>query len=205
MLPINRRLVMTGALSSGLAALCTPSEAADGGEAPFGLVWGSSEAQVRAAGVVLTPSTDAEYGVSFSATRLPKAISDLQSVDLAFGYNDRLWRIVAVSKEFDNDPYGSAVLLRYDELVAALRKKYGQGAQTHQQDTEMWKGADEFLMGIKQGRSWHYTIFKMGSISVEISVRALSSDTGIIVLIYVDRDLESEFKKKKGSAEENAL
>lgn len=202
---LSKRMLMSGLFAALLGQISKESSAGEVSDAPFGLTWGASTSEIRQKGVVLSLDKGVEFGSTYMATDLPKTIADLERTALSFGYDDKLWRIAAYSREFGNDPYGNLVLMRYDALLAALRKKYGRGQQTHVQDIEMWKDADEFLMGINQGRSWHYTDFNTTGVSVQISVRAPNSNTGVIVLIYEDKILANAFRAKKGSREENAL
>jgi hypothetical protein len=51
-------------------------------EGPLGLVWASSKASVEAQGVKLKPISQKDFGESFEATDLPRALSDLQSTVL---------------------------------------------------------------------------------------------------------------------------
>ena len=40
-------------------------------------------------------------------------------------------------------------------------------------DPELWKDADEFVMGISAGRSWYYTnFFETPSVSVQLGIQA---------------------------------
>ena len=81
----------------------------------FGLSWGMSIEKVTQKGVKLSDKGIDKYGVQYNGTNLPKMISDIENVTLYFGYNNRLWRIAAISELFRNDPYGSHVKTRYEE------------------------------------------------------------------------------------------
>lgn len=174
-------------------------------EAPFGLSWGASQNEIKRLGANLTQQTENDYGVSLQASGLSRVLADVEGVQLSFGYDDKLWRIVAISKSFRSDPYGSAVVNRYNTLVQSLSKKYGKGNESHHRDSELWNDADEFLMGIRQGRSWHFTSFETDDLSIEISVRASSGDEGFYALIYTNKRLEIAFEKQKSAKEEGSL
>jgi hypothetical protein len=107
-----------------LGAGCINAHAQEG--APLGLVWGNSSSDARARGIELTEYSDSKFGKSFNANKFEKAIADQDQVLLSFGFNDKLWRITIVSREFSNDPFGSAVTARYNELVSVLSEKYGK-------------------------------------------------------------------------------
>jgi hypothetical protein len=174
-------------------------------EAPFGLKWGMSEADAEAAGVVLTKIDKPGEGKQFTATGLSKILSDTELVVLNFGYNDKLWLVAAVSKSFDNDPYGGNVRTRYDELSSLLEKKYGKGETSHINDHRIFTETDEFLSGIRSGRSVHFTTFKKDGVSVELSIGANSSDSGYYRLRYENTELAKQYETDKKTHEGNAL
>src|SRR5688572_2424732 len=84
---------------------------------PFGLRWGQSAEAIRATGAELQPLPGADYGVVYTASKLEKVLSDQETTLLTFGHNDALWRVVAVSRTFNNDPYGAGARSRYNDLV----------------------------------------------------------------------------------------
>jgi hypothetical protein len=174
-------------------------------EAPFGLQWGMSADQVRTMGVVLGDKGEGDYGIEYSATKLPKVLNDLETVELYFDYNDHLWRVAAVSHSFANDPYGAAVQSRYDELSEILSSKYGAGTHHHAQDTEIYKNSSEFLMGIHAGRSWHYTDYASANVAIQLIIRASDMNTGYYVLVFTNTAFEKEFQVGKKQHEKGAL
>jgi len=174
-------------------------------EAPFGMKWGMSEADAKAAGITLTKIDKPGEGKQFTATGLSKILSDTEIVVLNFGYDDKLWLVAAVSKSFDNDPYGGGVRSRYDELSGLLEKKYGKGEASHLNDHRVFTGADEFLSGIRSGRSVHFTTFKKEGVSVELSIGANSSDSAYYRLRYENTELAKQYEKDKKAHEGNAL
>ena len=74
-----------------------------------------------------------------------------------FGYDDKLWLIVGESNEFDKDPYGTHVRSRYNELSTILENKYEKADIMHTLDQKLYKSPDEFLAGIKNGRSKYFS------------------------------------------------
>jgi hypothetical protein len=119
--------VLTIALFGAERASAQPQQ-----EAPFGLVWGMSAEQARAQGIELKSAPSMQFGVGFAATNLPKAIADQEVTYLSFGFDDKLWRIAALSRSFDSDPHGNKVLSRYTELSELLAEKYGKGKRVHE-------------------------------------------------------------------------
>lgn len=128
----------------------------DGGGAPFALQWGMSVAQAQGLGVMLTKDSHKGFGASYVATNLPKMIGDVRAVLLSFGFDDKLWRVVAISKDFPNDPYGSAVQRRYEELAGDLAQKYGSGKKESGTSDEFYADPKHFVYAIQSGNAWYY-------------------------------------------------
>jgi hypothetical protein len=164
-----------------------------------------SAAEVRALGADLSEAKESDFGVSYAATKLPKVLTDVEMVLLSFGYNDKLWRVVAISRDFSNDPYGGALRQRYDELSRVLAEKYGRGTQFHRDDPNPYMGADDFLMAVHMGRAWHYTDYETDGLTVQLGVGASSSSNGYWKLIFVDKSLRKGFKQGKTEHEKEVL
>jgi hypothetical protein len=92
-------------------------------DAPFGLKWGQTAEQIRAMGVKLTPQKADDGSDQYTAEALPMVIEDIEGIRLNFGFAGKLWKITAISKAFQNDPYGFAAKARYSELADALSQK----------------------------------------------------------------------------------
>jgi hypothetical protein len=189
-----------------LLSAITPTLADDAkNDAPLGLAWGMSSAQVRAMNVLLKDAPMKDYGTSFSATQLPKMINDVETVVLSFGYDDKLWRIADISKVFSNDPHGTATLNRYDEIAQALSEKYGRGTQHHQYDANQFMKGGDFLYKIKVGEAWHYTDYHTDLLDVQLILGAASSSDGYYRIIFENKPLSAGFAKGKKGREKDAL
>src|SRR6266446_8463382 len=164
--------------------------------APFGLTWGMSSEEARKTGAQLSANAGrSDYGASFAATNLSKVLSDTESVALFFGYKDKLWRIAAAGRPMGPDPSGRQTVARYQELATVLSDRYGRGVETDVRDREMWKGPNEYVMSIRQGRAHRYTNFhSTGNVDVELSVRAASSDQAYYVILFAFRLGAREFE-----------
>lgn len=173
-------IIVSLTLISALQALAEENSDA----APFGLQWGMSSAQTRAIGVVLTEDTRKNYGLTYMATKLPKMIADVQTVLLSFGFDDKLWRVVAVSKEFSNDPYGFTVQKRYDELAAELAEKYGRGEVESGASDEFYRDPTNFVYAIQSGHAWHYTNYNNKLIKVQLGISATDPSTSFYQIIF---------------------
>lgn len=179
--------------------------AADGPPAPFGLEWGMSTADADALGVKLTPAEKKDGTKYFEATAVPKVLADMEHVFLDFGYSGKLWKIVAISKPFENDPYGGKVLERYTEVLTLLQEKYGKGRSVHKRGDSIYAEPQYFLSGIQQGRSWHYTDFESTNVAVQLAIRARGNDSGFWILFYENRPLALEYEKERKEREKKSL
>ena len=93
--------------------------------APFGLIWGSSVESTKRQGILLTPVLEKDYPNSFSASALPKPLEDFSKIDVSYGKDNKLWRILAYGKFIDDDATASKVMRLYTIYSALLNKKYG--------------------------------------------------------------------------------
>ena len=97
--------------------------------APFGLIWGATIQETKNQGVLLTRIDEKDYVNNFSAAHLPKAISDFDKVDVTFGDNDELWRIIGYGGLLDDTPDASKVMRQYKIYNDLLKKKYGHAEE----------------------------------------------------------------------------
>jgi hypothetical protein len=175
-------------------------------EAPFGLVWGQSESQVRALGVVLKEYQSKDYGKSFFATELPRALADQETAILSFGHDDKLWRIVAIGRANDRDPMGGSVKSRYNELREVLTEKYGRPTSVHRLGDSIYAEAEYFLSGIRQGKSFWYSSFEASSnVSAELAITASDSSTSRWRIIFEEKNLRRAFDASKKLQEKKVL
>lgn len=191
------------ALFSFALAMPAYAQQSASSEAALGLRWGMSSGETRELGVSLTATTDLNsFGQTFSATKLPKSISDAEFVFLSFGFNDKLWRIVIASKEFDGDPYGTAVKARYNELATALTDKYGKGT-SHHYAARLYE-TESFVMGLSSGQNWWYTDFSSQIASIQLGIQA-KFNAARWMLYFENKQLQSQFEKAKREREKGAL
>lgn len=174
-------------------------------DGPLGLTWGASADQVRALGVELKDIPQTNYGATYIATKLPKALSDQEGAIISFGYNDKLWRIIIVSKAFSNDPSGTNVKARYQELVASLSEKYGKASSTHHLGDSIYAQAQYFLAGINGGHTSWFSNYSTPALSVQIGLSADSSSTARWRIFFEEKSLKKTFDITKKTKEKSAL
>jgi hypothetical protein len=174
-------------------------------EVPFGLAWGQTISQVQGLGVDLKPFDSKDYGKSFVATGLPRALADQETALLSFGHDDRLWRIVAAGRKNDHDPSGATVRSRYDELRSILEEKYGKSKSVHRLGDSIYSKPENFVYGLREGNSFWFSSFDSGNIAVELGIIALDMSTTRWRIIFEDKALSRQFENSKRSLEKKAL
>ncbi len=98
--------------------------------APLGLKWGTSKKEVEDQKVILTAYNDNKYPETYTGSNFPKELPSAENVVLSFGEDNRLWRIVIISKIQTDDKDGIEIMKTYDDLKRLLTKKYGEGIET---------------------------------------------------------------------------
>ena len=175
-------------------------------DAPFGLTWGAGVEDARKIGVELKETgKNTEFGVAYTASKLPKVLSDQETTLLFFGFNDRLWRILAASKSVSNNPYGTTVKDRYQELVSILAEKYGKPSSFHKLGDSIYSQPEHFLAGIRGGNSSWFSNFNTSELDVQLGIRATDSSTANWVLIFENKALKKSFELDRKGKEKGAL
>jgi hypothetical protein len=194
-------------LMTAIALLLTNAAGARAQEdaAPFGLVWLASSDEIAELGISLTPMDSGTFGKSFAASNLPKALSDIETVVLSFGYDDRLWRVVALSNDFDSDKYGSQGKARYAQIEASLKKSYELEDTYHQASSDSFYGKpDNFAYSLSKNEAFWYSTYSAPSADIELSLNSDHEDT-YWRLIYSHRAGKKAFDAGKSDAELDAL
>jgi hypothetical protein len=188
-----------------IISMIVTAQAQSIGRAPLGLEWGLSQEETKKLGVELTSQADDSYGKAVVFTKLPQTIADADVVLGSYGYDDRLYRIVILSKQFPNDPYGNAVLARYSSLSAILSEKYGRAAQTHQKGDSIYAEQRYFISGIQGGKTYWYSNYSAPDLLIQLGIIAEDSSTGRWRIIYENKALTDSFEKSKRAKEKGTL
>lgn len=169
--------------------------------APFGLVWGASINETKNQGIILTPIEEKDYVNNFSATKLPKPISAFNKVDLTFGEENKLWRIIAYGKFLDDDASASKVLREYKIYSALLAQKYGNKQEFFTpaqidvveknekgKDVTISKeapiGNPDFLNQLQQGTATLYSTFHNDEVGAALAINVDGNKKSYIVIDY---------------------
>jgi hypothetical protein len=187
-------------LFPSLSAAQTPSQ-----DAPLGLSWGISSGALRDSGVELSDFQGTDFGKSFIGSKIDKALADQSAALLSFGFNDKLWRIVITSRNFTDDPTGSAVLARYNELSSVLSEKYGKPKEVHRLGDSIYAQQRYFVAGINGGKSSWFSNFETPTLFIQLGVTASDGSTSGWRLIYENKALKKEFDASKRLKEKGTL
>ncbi len=213
---LTRRLLVTGGgLAIARNALAQNPVAAGGDRAPFGLAWGQSADEVRAAGVSLLPvrSWFADYepdygtdnGVIYGAEGLTSLLWDTRRVWLFFGLQSRLYRIIAQGQSIGPDPYGYWGTRRYQELRALLAQLYGRGEEVDDRGQSYARHPERYVYYLSQQRAHLYASFAGEGMTIQLALRADGTDFTRWVLFYESASEAAAFARYKASQEKAAL
>ena len=109
---------------------------------------------------------------------LPRSFDDIESCNLLFNRQGELAKIFCSSRNIDDDPYGSAMKRRYEELKAVINRRGFPKHRAIEFQDSLWTKADEWWMSLKTGRGAWSTVWGNGVMDVVLSVNALSNSSG---------------------------
>ncbi len=194
--------------NSDSARLITRSQAA-----PFGLVWGSTINETRNQGIILTAVGEKDYVNSFAAAKLPKPVAGIDKVDITFGEENRLWRIIAYGRLIDDDASASKVLREYKIYSDLLARKYGHKqefftpAQIEVTEKDA-KGKDitvskdapignpDFLNQLQQGTATLYSTYYNDEVGAALAINVDGDKKSYIVIDYKNLKILEEQEKQ---------
>jgi hypothetical protein len=176
-------------------------------EGPLGLTWGFTADEVRALGVELKSSSGGELGVTFEAAKLPRALSDQEVALLAFGYDDKLWRVMVISKSFTNDPTGASLRARYEELSTVLAEKYGKpsSVQNLGNGNLFYQKPENFIYGLSKGEIKWFSNYQTPNLFVQLALAADTMHSGRWRIIVQNKSLQKGFDAAKKAKEKGSL
>ncbi|ANW00804.1 hypothetical protein LMTR13_12090 [Bradyrhizobium icense] len=160
---------------------------------------------MRAKGIELTEFEGLDFGKSYIATKMEKALADQSAALLSFGFNDKLWRVLITSRPFSDDPAGTAVLTRYGELASLLSEKYGKPSQVHKLGDSIYAQSGYFVAGIRGGQSKWFTNFDTSNLAIQLGITATDSSTAGWRIIYENKVYRRDFDASKRSREKGTL
>lgn len=178
-----------------------PAELAKTQAAPFGLIWGSTIADTRNQGISLQPIEEKDYVNNFAASRLPKMIDDFERIDITFGEEDKLWRIIAYGKLLDDDAAASRVMRLYKIYNDLLTKKYGHAQEfftpatievekkdargkVHMVPEDAPIGNPDFLKQLQAGTAVLYSTYYNQDVGAALAVNVDGEGRSYIIIDY---------------------
>jgi len=191
-------------ISISIYVFATAFANAEEPNAPLGLRWGETTAEVKASGVTLVAVPDRQYGSSFAATGLPAALADQDGAILSFDQDGHLWRLFIKGKGSDGDPTGYQVRRRYDELKSLLTEKYGRPHSVEKLGSSLYSQDKYFVSGIEAGQISWFSDFETDNVYLQLGVRA-NLLTDFYIMIYEYKPLREGFRKAKKVEEKNSL
>ena len=178
--------------------------------APFGLEWGMSKEQVTAMGVKLTP--DDSDNESYTATTLPKNLSDAEKYILTFKPQFELVQVITFTSDITGDLYGSKGKERYSQLKTTLVNKYGKPDYEFEWTgrTRIYEDSDKFYECLEHddcGR-WASVWGSETDGAIGLKIKGLSRGKGYISLSYGSAALFTALEQEeaeKSRSDEDAL
>lgn len=172
--------------------------------APFGLYWGATVLDTQNQDVTLIAIEEKDYPDSYSATDLPKSISDFNRVNLSFGIENSLWRIIAYSTPQKDTPSAEYGLSLYQRFYKMLDRKYGdtkeyftprpvnneqtyQDAHLNSPDTSI--GNPDFLADLETGGAELYATFENDEVMATLALNVDGSGQSYIVIEYKNKKI----------------
>ncbi len=176
-----------------------PSQTAQA--APFGLIWGSSIEETQSQGILLQKINEKDYVNSFSATHLPKTVKDFSRIDVTYGEENELWRIIAYGKKLEDTPEAKNILRQYKIYKDLLTKKYGNAQEFFTPATinieekddkgraitvkkEAPIGNPDFLKQLQNGTAVLYSTYNNNDIGAALAINVDGEGKSYIVLDY---------------------
>ena len=180
--------------------------------APFGLLWKASVEVIKNMGVVLKKAEQEDYVNSYFASQLPVDAKGFRTIQLTFGEENELWRIIAYGDFIEDNPNASKGLRQYEMYARLLNKKYGKqkdfytpamktvekevmqnGRKTIQTEQVPEKmGNPNFLSQLQQGTATLYSTFEGNGIGAALALNVDGEGKSYIVIDYKNLNILQE-------------
>ncbi|WP_132256095.1 hypothetical protein [Methylobacterium segetis] len=174
--------------------------------APFGLRWSMTKEEAEKEQIALTPEKGDAFGSTYRAANLPKVLADTESVFISFGYDNKLWRIAAVSKTWRSDKDGSQSLNRFSKLSQLLDERYGNGRDISSPPRNKFMlDPEKFSWSIHSNERVQAKNWSSPMANIQLSLNAAAMDDLYYLIIYENKPLSAAFSKAKATKEKDAL
>ena len=140
-----------------------------------------------------------------STPQIYQGRSDTLSVQLYFGFDDHLWRVVSISKMWDHDKTGAQARSRFGEVHKLLIERYGNSTDHFSTPSStFFSDSDEFAYGISTNNRFYFYEWNTSDLYIELSVQADMEST-CYVIIYEFKPLGAGVKTHMQTKEKDAL
>jgi hypothetical protein len=193
-----------------LCSLAAAAIAKDNNEAMFGLRWDMSVSEVRATGAPLTQQRTEGNITAFRTESVPKGFSDAEFYVLMFA-SDRLVKIVMVTKDFTDDPFGTAGRERFAKIKTILEEKYGKPTMSSQEvGRKLFRERDEFYQCLAYtGCGLWAAVFEPPGKSISMELKGSRRGVGYVsITTEAEPQWTNALKQKRdstGRSDANAL
>lgn len=193
-----------------IAVLSAQTHAADGDDALFGLKWGMTVSEVKAASSNLSKLRGERNLETYKASSVPKPLSDVEAYMFIFA-DGKLVKMWAVGKDIVGDPTGSIGKERFEALRGALNDKYGKPTQNYQSiGNKLFKEYDEFYQCLAySGCGMWVSVFETPDKAIIVELKGLRRGTGYLEVTSESKPQWSNaldvFNSRKASSDKDAL
>lgn len=184
-----------------LAGMLISLGANAGGDALFGLQWGSTPAELKSQGVQLVEKVKKQNLSTYEATVLPKGINGSERYVLVFDDQFGLVKVVMIGVNIEDDMLGSEGKEKFAQLETILQTKYGKGDDTQTTGATLYQDADEFYQCLAyDGCGIWWDIYHAPNKIVSLQLKGLSRGVGYIELASeAVPEFDEALKRKKAA------
>lgn len=150
---------------------------------PFGLNWTMTETQLKKSG--FKSATPAGKFNVLTSVSTPKAWSKADTY-MAVTYQKKLVKVIAHSRAFTSDIYGSDGKALYSQVKSLLTKKYGEpDTQYEHTGLKLYDDSDEFYQCLKyDGCGTYLSLFKVDGGIVAVQLKGTGRGKGYLSVGY---------------------
>ena len=184
----------------------TPVQSA---EAPFGVNWGESKSAIERKGITLENSDRKGSIAAFKTKQLPKNLSIAEQYVLYIDNEYQLQKIIMVSKDIDEDLYGSKGKETFSDLKSKLTQKYGNPTnELERVGMTLYKENNGFYQCLAyEGCGMWVAIYKdqKEDVGILLELKGMKRGTGYIKITYEGPNWSKIIDKmKKNNSESDA-
>jgi hypothetical protein len=169
------------------------------GDAMFGLSWGMSPSQIKKMGIKIEKKGAQNNIYSYHCDSLPKNVSISDGYALYFDEDTALVKIIMLSNNIENDPYGREGKEQFDKMVTLLRQKYKVKDSFCYTGRKLYEESDEFYQCLKyEGCGSWTTFFESENKNICINIVGVNRGEGYIkISVEAEPEFSNAIDKSK--------